>query len=90
MRSDKKSVAGRMRFVLPSRLGAVELVGDVPEREVVAIIAGFGRSVARVSQDSSPFDRVFSGGSTINGNWNKPKLEESDQNLAPQRYGQLV
>jgi len=38
MRSDKKSVAGRMRFVLPSRLGAVELVDDVPESEVVAVL----------------------------------------------------
>jgi 3-dehydroquinate synthase len=39
MRSDKKTVAGRLRFVLPSRLGAVELVEDVPEAEVVAVLS---------------------------------------------------
>ncbi|HYV39417.1 MAG TPA: 3-dehydroquinate synthase [Gemmataceae bacterium] len=37
MRSDKKAVAGKMRFVLPSRLGAVELVDGVPE-EIVATV----------------------------------------------------
>jgi 3-dehydroquinate synthase len=39
MRRDKKAVAGRLRFVLPSRLGHVELVDGVPEglvREVLA------------------------------------------------------
>lgn len=34
MRLDKKSVGGRLRFVLPSRIGAVELVDDVPEQTV--------------------------------------------------------
>jgi 3-dehydroquinate synthase len=38
MRSDKKAIAGRMRLVLPSRLGAVELVEDVPPAEVVAVL----------------------------------------------------
>jgi 3-dehydroquinate synthase len=38
MRSDKKAVAGKLRFVLPSRLGAVELVDDVPEGEVIAVL----------------------------------------------------
>jgi 3-dehydroquinate synthase len=36
MRSDKKAVSGRMRFVLPSRLGAVELVENVAEADVAA------------------------------------------------------
>jgi 3-dehydroquinate synthase len=36
MRSDKKAVAGRLRFVLPSRLGAVELVDNIAEAEVMA------------------------------------------------------
>ena len=40
MRSDKKAVAGKLRFVLPSRLGAVELVDDVAEREVVGVLEG--------------------------------------------------
>jgi 3-dehydroquinate synthase len=31
MRRDKKAAAGRLRFVLPVRIGEVELVGDVPE-----------------------------------------------------------
>jgi 3-dehydroquinate synthase len=30
MRHDKKVAAGRIRFVLPTRLGAVELCDDVP------------------------------------------------------------
>jgi 3-dehydroquinate synthase len=34
MRSDKKNVAGRLRFVLPRRLGAVALFDDVPEDDV--------------------------------------------------------
>jgi 3-dehydroquinate synthase len=34
MRSDKKNVAGRLRFVLPRRLGQVALFEDVPEAEV--------------------------------------------------------
>jgi 3-dehydroquinate synthase len=38
MRSDKKTIAGRLRFVLPSRLGAVDLVEDVPEAEVLAVL----------------------------------------------------
>jgi len=40
MHSDKKTVAGQLRFVLPSRLGAVELVEDVPEGEVLAVLLG--------------------------------------------------
>jgi 3-dehydroquinate synthase len=34
MRSDKKNVAGRLRLVLPRRLGEVALFDDVPEDEV--------------------------------------------------------
>lgn len=34
MRLDKKTVAGRLRFVLPNRLGHVEVVDDVDERLV--------------------------------------------------------
>jgi 3-dehydroquinate synthase len=39
MRRDKKAVGGKLRFILPTKLGHVELVGDVPEdlvREVLA------------------------------------------------------
>ncbi len=35
MYHDKKAQAGRLRFVLPSRLGHVELVDNVPESEVL-------------------------------------------------------
>jgi 3-dehydroquinate synthase len=39
MRTDKKALAGRLRFVLPVRLGAVELVENVAESEVLAVLA---------------------------------------------------
>jgi 3-dehydroquinate synthase len=38
MRSDKKNVAGRLRLVLPTRLGEVRLFDDVPEADVVAVL----------------------------------------------------
>jgi 3-dehydroquinate synthase len=39
MRLDKKSHSGRLRFVLPDRLGHVELVSDVPEEAVLEVLA---------------------------------------------------
>jgi len=42
MRSDKKNVAGRLRFVLPTRLGEVALF-EVPEEEVRAVLAVVGQ-----------------------------------------------
>ena len=39
MRRDKKNVGGKMRFVLPKAGGGVELVGDVPEVDVRAVVA---------------------------------------------------
>jgi 3-dehydroquinate synthase len=39
MAHDKKVEHGRLRFVLPVRMGHVELVGDVAEREVRAALA---------------------------------------------------
>ena len=39
MAHDKKVEHGRLRFVLPSRLGAVELVGDVPCEAVRQVLA---------------------------------------------------
>ena len=39
MRSDKKALAGRMRFILPRRLGEVALVDDVPEDDVRQVIS---------------------------------------------------
>jgi 3-dehydroquinate synthase len=39
MRSDKKNVAGRLRLVLPRRLGEVALSDDVPEAEVRQVLA---------------------------------------------------
>jgi 3-dehydroquinate synthase len=38
MRRDKKALAGRMRFVLPHRLGAAGFVDEVPEPEVRQIL----------------------------------------------------
>ena len=39
MRSDKKAEAGRLRFILPTRIGHVELVDDVPEETVRECLA---------------------------------------------------
>ena len=39
MRLDKKSVGGKLRFVLPSAIGHVELVNSVPETDVRALLA---------------------------------------------------
>jgi 3-dehydroquinate synthase len=38
MRSDKKAVAGRMRFILPRRLGEVALFDDVPDVDVRQVL----------------------------------------------------
>ncbi len=40
MRRDKKSVGGELRFVLPTRLGEVEVVEGVPEATVREILGG--------------------------------------------------
>jgi 3-dehydroquinate synthase len=41
MRLDKKAVAGRLRLVLPRRLGEVALFDDVPEAEVRRVLEEF-------------------------------------------------
>lgn len=41
MQLDKKTVGGKLRFVLPSRLGHVELVDGVPSAEVTAVLSEF-------------------------------------------------
>ncbi len=38
MRLDKKAIAGKLRFVLPTRLGHVELFGEVPEEDVREVL----------------------------------------------------
>ncbi len=38
MRLDKKSLAGKLRFILPTKLGHVELFDDVPESDVKAVL----------------------------------------------------
>lgn len=38
MRKDKKAMHGRMRFILPTRLGEVALFDDVPEEDVRAVL----------------------------------------------------
>jgi 3-dehydroquinate synthase len=40
MRRDKKAAAGRLRFILPTRLGEVKLVGDVGESLVRDVLEG--------------------------------------------------
>jgi 3-dehydroquinate synthetase len=40
MRRDKKADAGRMRFILPKRIGEVELIDDVPESLVRDVLEG--------------------------------------------------
>jgi len=40
MRSDKKALAGRLRFILPRRLGEVALFEDVPEDRVRQVLQG--------------------------------------------------
>ena len=39
MRLDKKTVAGQLRFILPTKMGNVETFGDVPESDVRDVIA---------------------------------------------------
>ncbi len=39
MRSDKKSLAGRLRFVLPRRIGAAALFDDVAEGDVLHVLS---------------------------------------------------
>ena len=45
MRHDKKMVAGRLHFVLPTAIGATTIVDDVTEKEMSAALkrTGFGR-----------------------------------------------
>jgi len=38
MKLDKKAVAGQLRFVLPTRLGHVELFKEIPESDVLAVL----------------------------------------------------
>ncbi len=40
MRLDKKNVGGKLRFILPTRLGEVKLFDDVSEQDVAAALAG--------------------------------------------------
>ena len=40
MRRDKKAVAGRMRFILPSRIGEVQLIDDIAESLVRDVLEG--------------------------------------------------
>jgi 3-dehydroquinate synthase len=40
MKRDKKAVGGKMRFILPTRLGAVELFDNVPESLVRDVLEG--------------------------------------------------
>ena len=39
MRSDKKALAGKMRFILPTKLGAVAIFDDVTDHEARDLLA---------------------------------------------------
>jgi len=39
MLHDKKTSHGKLRFILPSRMGSVELVGDIAEADVFAALS---------------------------------------------------
>jgi 3-dehydroquinate synthase len=43
MRHDKKAVAGRLRLVLPRRLGAVELTDQAAEGDVARVLEEVSR-----------------------------------------------
>lgn len=40
MRLDKKNAEGKLRFILPTRIGQVKLFNDTPESDVTAVLAG--------------------------------------------------
>ena len=42
MHHDKKMVAGRLNFVLPTSIGATTIVDDVTEKEMKATLKGLG------------------------------------------------
>lgn len=42
MRLDKKSVGGKLRFILPNRIGEVRVYSDVPEADVEAVLDSSG------------------------------------------------
>ena len=42
MRNDKKALAGKLRFILPCRLGEVALFDDIPEADVRGVLAPGG------------------------------------------------
>jgi 3-dehydroquinate synthase len=44
MRLDKKTVGGKLRFVLPASMGQVELVDSVPEAAVRSVLADILKS----------------------------------------------
>lgn len=44
MRKDKKAIDGRLRFILPKKLGEVALFDDVPESDVRAVLESLLRS----------------------------------------------
>lgn len=45
MKLDKKTLGGRLRFVLPDRAGHVELVSDVNEEDVRAVLEDMARAI---------------------------------------------
>ncbi|MBX7166210.1 MAG: 3-dehydroquinate synthase [Pirellulales bacterium] len=54
MRRDKKATAGHLRLVLPTRLGHVELVDDVPVREIRAVLNAGRPDLQRAQKQAGP------------------------------------
>ena len=54
MRHDKKIVAGRLHFVLPTAIGATTIVDDVTEKEMKAALKRVGFKRSRNAQVARP------------------------------------
>jgi 3-dehydroquinate synthase len=49
MRSDKKTRSGKLRFVVPTRIGHVETMSDIPEKLVRTILQDLGKPGRRAA-----------------------------------------
>ena len=57
MHSDKKAVAGKLRFILPRRLGEVALFDDVPESDVRGVLSAMTAAPTPANQKSGVRDQ---------------------------------
>jgi 3-dehydroquinate synthase len=54
LQADKKVKDGRVRFVLPTRIGAVEIRGDVTSEQILSALAAMEQQPAQTSPQTSP------------------------------------